>query len=51
MKSKTLGAALAAAIALAAGAAFAKERQVGLFYFLWLGEHGRRGPDDVTKMD
>ncbi len=22
-------------------AAFAKERQVGLFYFLWLGEHGR----------
>ena len=50
MKSKTLGAALAAAIALAAGAAFAKERQVGLFYFLWLGEHGRRGPYDVTKI-
>ena len=24
------------------------ERQVGLFYFLWLGEHGRRGPWDVS---
>ena len=25
-------------------------RQVGLFYFLWLGEHGRKGPWDVTKI-
>ena len=25
-------------------------RQVGLFYFLWLGEHGRKGPYDVTKI-
>ena len=25
-------------------------RQVGLFYFLWLGEHGRNGPYDVTKI-
>ena len=24
--------------------------QVGLFYFLWLGEHGRKGPYDVTKI-
>ena len=23
---------------------------VGLFYFLWLGEHGRNGPYDVTKI-
>ena len=30
--------------------AFAKERQVGLFYFLWLGEHGRTGPYDVSKI-
>ena len=29
----------------------AKEnRKVGLFYFLWLGEHGRSGPFDVSKM-
>ena len=26
------------------------ERQVGLFYFLWLGEHGRKGPWDVSKI-
>ena len=26
------------------------ERLVGLFYFLWLGEHGRNGPYDVTKI-
>ena len=25
-------------------------RLVGLFYFLWLGEHGRKGPYDVTKI-
>ena len=24
--------------------------KVGLFYFLWLGEHGRKGPYDVTKI-
>lgn len=23
---------------------------VGAFYFLWLGEHGRRGPYDITKI-
>ena len=28
----------------------AKERQVGLFYFLWHGEHGRQGPYDVSKI-
>ena len=38
---------LAAALACAASA---KERQVGLFYFLWLGEHGRTGPYDVSKI-
>jgi len=27
-----------------------RERLVGLFYFLWLGEHGRQGPYDVTKI-
>ena len=26
------------------------ERLVGLFYFLWLGEHGRTKPYDVTKI-
>ena len=25
-------------------------RLAGLFYFLWLGEHGRNGPYDVTKI-
>jgi hypothetical protein len=29
---------------------FARERQVGLFYFLWLGEHGKSGPWDVSKI-
>ena len=24
--------------------------KVGLFYFLWLGEHGRKGPWDVSKI-
>ena len=38
---KILACVMAAALACAA---FAKERQVGLFYFLWLGEHGRTGP-------
>ena len=27
-----------------------KEPLVGLFYFLWLGEHGRHKPYDVTKI-
>ncbi len=27
-----------------------KERLVGMFYFLWLGEHGRKGPYDVTRI-
>ena len=27
-----------------------KSNQVGLFYFLWLGEHGRTGPYDVSKI-
>lgn len=27
-----------------------KQRQVGLFYFLWLGEHGRHEPYDVSKI-
>ena len=25
-------------------------RQVGIFYFLWCGEHGRSGPYDVSKI-
>ncbi len=28
----------------------AKSRQVGLFYFLWCGEHGRHKPYDVSKI-
>ena len=27
-----------------------ENRQVGLFYFLWLGEHGRHKPYNVTKL-
>ena len=27
-----------------------KQRQVGLFYFLWLGEHGRHKPYDVSAI-
>jgi len=27
-----------------------KPRQIGLFYFLWLGEHGRHAPYDVSKI-
>lgn len=27
-----------------------KDRFVGIFYFLWLGEHGRTGPWDITKI-
>ena len=27
-----------------------ENRRVGLFYFLWLGEHGRGGPYDISKM-
>ena len=27
-----------------------KNRRVGLFYFLWLGEHGRHKPYDISKM-
>lgn len=27
-----------------------KLRQVGLFYFLWLGEHGRHAPYDISKI-
>ena len=26
------------------------ERLVGLFYFLWLGEHGRGAPYDISKI-
>ena len=25
-------------------------RQVGIFYFLWCGEHGKKGPYDVSKI-
>ena len=45
--------ALSILVACAAGSEVATdvpERQVGLFYFLWLGEHGRKGPYDVTKI-
>lgn len=27
-----------------------EDRWVGIFYFLWLGEHGRTGPHDITKI-
>lgn len=27
-----------------------RARQVGIFYFLWLGEHGRGGPYDITRI-
>lgn len=27
-----------------------KERAVGLFYFLWCGEHGRHAPYDISKI-
>jgi len=27
-----------------------ENRLVGLFYFLWLGEHGRQGPYDISKI-
>lgn len=27
-----------------------KDRFVGIFYFLWLGEHGRGGPYDISKI-
>lgn len=26
-------------------------RQVGLFYYLWLGQHGTQGPYDISKME
>lgn len=26
------------------------DRQVGLFYFLWLGQHGTEGPFDITRI-
>ena len=28
-----------------------KGRQVGLFYYLWMGQHGTQGPYDVSKME
>lgn len=28
-----------------------KQRQVGLFYYLWLGQHGTQGPYDVSKIE
>ena len=28
----------------------AKSSQIGLFYFLWLGEHGRHKPYDISKI-
>lgn len=28
-----------------------KHRQVGLFYYLWLGQHGTHGPWDISKME
>lgn len=27
-----------------------EDRWVGIFYFLWLGQHGRTGPHDITKI-
>lgn len=36
--------------AVAGGRLSGNGRLVGLFYFLWLGEHGRKGPYDVTKI-
>jgi hypothetical protein len=47
-----LGLALLAAPTAAepAAAKSPNDRLVGLFYFLWLGEHGRQGPYDVSKI-
>ena len=28
-----------------------KGRQVGLFYYLWHGQHGTQGPYDISKME
>ena len=35
----------------AAEAGGEKGRQVGLFYYLWLGQHGTHGPWDISKME
>ena len=40
--------AIVALLALAANAG--NGRLVGIFYFLWLGEHGKDGPYDVSKI-
>ena len=45
-----LTAGLCVTTAAESGGEPANERQVGLFYFLWLGEHGRQGPFDVSKI-
>ena len=40
----------AAQLAVEGNAEMANGKLVGLFYFLWLGEHGGKGPYDVTKI-
>lgn len=30
--------------------AFKPDKKVGIFYFLWLGQHGTRGPYDITEL-
>ena len=35
----------------AAEAGGEKGRQVGLFYYLWHGQHGTQGPYDISKME
>ena len=44
------GTGLAAAAAEATGRAASNGRLVGIFYFLWLGEHGRGKPYDISKI-
>ena len=45
-----LPALLAASVPAAASASAGAEVQVGLFYFLWHGEHGKDGPWDISKI-
>ena len=45
-----LPALLAASVPAAASTSAGAEVQVGLFYFLWHGEHGKDGPWDISKI-
>lgn len=38
-------------VVCAAEAGAERNRQVGLFYYLWHGQHGTQGPYDISKME